>query len=52
MPTEEHPETTTWKVVLNHEEQYSLWPADPENALGWRGAGKRGTRADGGARTP
>jgi MbtH protein len=46
MPTEEHQETTTWKVVVNHEEQYSLWLADQENAPGWRDAGKRGTRAE------
>lgn len=24
------------KVVVNHEEQYSIWPADRENALDWR----------------
>jgi MbtH protein len=33
-----------YKVVLNHEEQYSIWPADRENALGWRDAGKSGTK--------
>ena len=27
-------ETTLYKVVINHEEQYSIWPADRENALG------------------
>jgi uncharacterized protein YbdZ (MbtH family) len=25
-----------YKVVINHEEQYSIWPADRENPLGWR----------------
>ena len=25
----------SYKVVINHEEQYSIWPADRENALGW-----------------
>lgn len=35
---------TLFKVVLNHEEQYSLWPADRDNAPGWRDAGKQGTR--------
>ncbi len=24
-----------YKVVINHEEQYSIWPADRENPLGW-----------------
>ena len=26
--------------------QYSNWPADRENALGWRDAGKSGPKAD------
>ena len=34
------------KVVVNHEEQYSIWPADRENALGWRDAGKSGTKEE------
>lgn len=36
----------TYKVVLNHEEQYSIWPADRENALGWRDEGKVGTKQE------
>ena len=43
------PETespTTYKVVINHEEQYSIWPADRENALGWKDVGKEGTKAE------
>ena len=36
---------TRYKVVLNHEEQYSIWPADRENPLGWSDAGKIGTKA-------
>jgi MbtH protein len=35
---------TIYKVVLNHEEQYSIWPADRENALGWRDEGKSGIK--------
>ena len=34
------------KVVVNHEEQYSIWPIDRENAPGWRDAGKTGTKAE------
>lgn len=34
----------TYKVVVNHEEQYSIWPADRENAPGWRDAGKTGLK--------
>jgi MbtH protein len=37
---------TIYKVVLNDEEQYSIWPADQENAPGWRDAGKQGTRQE------
>jgi len=33
-------DTTIYKVVVNHEEQYSIWPAERENPLGWRDAGK------------
>jgi len=39
-------DTTIYKVVLNHEEQYSIWPADRENAFGWRDAGKTGLKAE------
>lgn len=28
-----------YKVVVNSEGQYSIWPADRENALGWNDAG-------------
>ncbi len=35
-----------YKVVLNHEEQYSIWPADRENAPGWSDEGKTGTKAE------
>jgi uncharacterized protein YbdZ (MbtH family) len=37
---------TIYKVVVNHEEQYSIWPADRENPLGWSDAGKSGTKAE------
>jgi MbtH protein len=39
----ERADTTIYKVVVNHEEQYSIWPADRDNPLGWRDAGKTGT---------
>lgn len=35
---------TIYKAVVNHEEQYSIWPADRENPLGWRDAGRTGTK--------
>jgi MbtH protein len=33
-------------VVANHEEQYSIWPADRELPLGWRNTGKTGTKEE------
>src|SRR5262249_27695960 len=46
MSFEETEDTTIYKAVVNHEEQYSIWPADRENAPGWRDAGKTGTKAE------
>jgi MbtH protein len=46
MPTEEKEDLTVYKVVVNHEEQYSLWPADQTNPPGWRDAGKSGSKAE------
>jgi len=46
MNYEEKEDTTVYKVVVNHEEQYSIWPADKENALGWRDVGKSGMKAE------
>ena len=46
MHTDEGDDTTLYKVVVNHEEQYSIWPADRENALGWEDAGKEGGREE------
>ncbi len=36
----------TLKVVVNDEEQYSIWPAERENPPGWRDAGQTGTKAE------
>ncbi len=46
MHVEEQTDQTIYKVVVNHEEQYSIWPADRENALGWFDAGKSGLKAE------
>lgn len=35
-----------YKVVRNHEEQYSIWPADRDNPLGWTDAGPSGSKAE------
>ena len=46
MNREEQEDKTIYKVVLNHEEQYSIWPAERENALGWRDGGKSGPKEE------
>jgi MbtH protein len=46
MTEDDSEEKTIYKVVINHEEQYSIWPADRKNPLGWRDAGKSGTKAE------
>jgi MbtH protein len=33
-----------YKVVVNDEEQYSIWSSDRENPPGWRDAGKAGAK--------
>lgn len=37
---------TTYKVVVNHEEQYSIWPADRDNPPGWREVGVSGSKEE------
>ena len=39
-------DSTIYKVVVNHEDQYSIWFADRELPAGWREAGKEGTKSD------
>jgi len=43
---DDNEDTTIYKVVLNHEEQYSIWPADRDNPLGWRDAGRSGNKQE------
>lgn len=46
MRHEETEDGRAYKVVVNHEEQYSILPIDRENPLGWRDAGKNGSRTE------
>lgn len=46
MSYEEKEDANIYKVVVNHEEQYSIWPVDRENALGWRDVGKTGRKEE------
>ena len=44
--SDEREDNTIYKVVVNHEEQYSIWPADRELPLGWSAVGKEGLKVD------
>lgn len=37
-------DNTQYQVIINDEEQYSLFPVDREIPLGWRAEGKQGTK--------
>jgi MbtH protein len=39
-------DTTIYKVVVNHEEQYSIWPSYRENPMGWKDAGYSGKKPE------
>jgi MbtH protein len=43
MADDDTPETT-FAVVVNEEEQYSIWPADRDLPDGWRGVGVTGAK--------
>ncbi|MEV6632770.1 MbtH family protein [Actinoplanes sp. NPDC051470] len=42
----ENDQERTYKVVLNEEEQYSIWPDDREIPTGWRPSGFTGGKDD------
>lgn len=46
MNRDEQEDTTIYKVVVNHEEQYSIYPAERANPLGWNDAGKEGSKSE------
>jgi MbtH protein len=35
-----------YKVMVNHQVQYSIWPVDRLNPLGWTNSGKSGTKEE------
>lgn len=39
-------DTTIYEVVVNHEEQYSIWPAGRELPLGWNTVGQQGSKEE------
>lgn len=46
MGSDEQEDTTVYKVVMNHEEQYSIWPSYRDNPLGWSDVGKTGLKEE------
>lgn len=46
MDWEERADTDIYKVVVNNEDQYSIWPAVRENPLGWKDEGKTGSKTE------
>jgi MbtH protein len=43
---EQEPRGELYAVVVNHEEQYSIWPVGKAIPAGWREAGKTGEKQD------
>ncbi len=46
MDGSEQEDRWTYHVVVNHEEQYSIWPTHRELPLGWTEAGKTGKKQE------
>jgi len=46
MPLSEDEDTTVYTVVINDEEQYSIWPKRKKSPAGWREVGKEGPKAE------
>lgn len=46
MTQNEQEDTQIYKVVMNHEEQYSIWFAEREPPAGWVEVGKSGAKAE------
>jgi MbtH protein len=45
MERDERRDHAHYRVVVNHEEQYSIWPADRELPLGWNAVGQQGSKS-------
>ena len=46
MATDDTEDTTIYHVVVNHEEQYSIWPEYRDVPAGWSSTSKTGTKAE------
>ena len=43
---QEDNENVTYRVVVNHEEQCSIWPTHQSITLGWQDTGKSGPKEE------
>lgn len=43
---EANEDTTNYAIVVNEEEQYSIWPDSRELPLGWKRYGKEGSKEE------
>ena len=41
---DDHEDTLVYSVVVNHEEQYSVWPVHKPIPAGWQAVGKTGKK--------
>ena len=46
MNTFDFEDRTIYRVIVNQEEQYSVWPADRQPRAGWRDTGKTGSHRE------
>lgn len=46
MSWDDEEDLTTYQVVINHEEQYSIWPDFKEVPKGWSPVGKTGKKSE------
>jgi len=46
MSTNDQEDLTVYRVVVNHEEQYSIWPAGKSLPNGWADATVTGTKGE------
>ena len=46
MPTNEEEDAQTYTVVINDEEQYSIWPSHKDIPRGWRSVGHQGRKSE------
>jgi MbtH protein len=44
--SEDEEDDRLYKVVVNHEEQQSIWRADRDPPAGWREEGKQGSKGE------